>query len=203
MMKGLLIKDIYTLTKQLKFFLLMFAVLSLMPGYSMSAFAVCYSALLPITALAYDERSKWDKLAAMLPYSAESIVLSKYILGYMCILAAALLSAAGKAGYAFYTKTPVGTDMFLELASITCVGILLQAINFPLIFRLGVEKGRLLFMVLTAALIAAYFIFSEKGITGSIGMDVTGFLAIMVAAAVIASIVSIPISVLVYKRRDI
>ena len=30
--------------------------------------------MMPITTLAYDERSKWDRYAAMLPYSPEQIV---------------------------------------------------------------------------------------------------------------------------------
>ena len=42
-------------------------------GSSTASFAFVYSAMLPITAMAYDERSKWDKLAAMMPYSKRSI----------------------------------------------------------------------------------------------------------------------------------
>ena len=91
-MKGLLLKDCFTLVKQMKIFLLIIIVFSLVPGYSMSAFAIVYSALLPMSALAYDERSKWDSLAAMMPYRPRDMVLSKYLLGVGAVLAAVVLS---------------------------------------------------------------------------------------------------------------
>ena len=65
----------------MKIFLVLLVAFALIPGYSMSAFAVMYAAMLPMTALAYDERSKWDTLAAMMPYSTGALVLSKYLLG--------------------------------------------------------------------------------------------------------------------------
>ena len=86
-MKGLLLKDWYTLTRQLKFILAMLVFFSILPGYSTVSFALVYAAMLPITALAYDERSKWDELAAMMPYSVRELVLSKYILGLLCFIA--------------------------------------------------------------------------------------------------------------------
>ena len=46
-----------------------------------------YAAMMPISALAYDENCKWDQLAAMMPYSVRDIVLSKYLFGYICLLA--------------------------------------------------------------------------------------------------------------------
>ena len=66
-MKGLLIKDWKTLLKQMKVMLVIVVVLACIPGTYMAAFALFYAAMLPITALAYDERAKWDELAAMMP----------------------------------------------------------------------------------------------------------------------------------------
>lgn len=54
-MKGLLIKDFYTVVTQLKIFVILIIVFALIPGYSMGAFAMVYAALLPINALAWDE----------------------------------------------------------------------------------------------------------------------------------------------------
>ena len=73
-MKGLLIKDRKTLLKQMKVMLAITALLACVPSTYMSAFALFYAAMLPITALAYDERAKWDELAAMMPYTAKAIV---------------------------------------------------------------------------------------------------------------------------------
>ena len=77
-MSALLLKDYYVIFRQMKIFLLLILVFSCIPGTFYSTFAVVYASMLPYTALAYDERSKWDQLAAMMPYSARDVVLSKY-----------------------------------------------------------------------------------------------------------------------------
>ena len=58
-MSGLLLKDLLTIGKQMKLYLVILVVFALMPGMSMPAFAVVLAAMLPITAQAYDERAKW------------------------------------------------------------------------------------------------------------------------------------------------
>ncbi|MEG2037837.1 MAG: ABC-2 transporter permease, partial [Ruthenibacterium sp.] len=62
-MKGLLLKDFYVLWKQARVLLLLMLAFTVLPG--MSAFVILYAAMLPYTALAYDEQAKWDTLAAM------------------------------------------------------------------------------------------------------------------------------------------
>ena len=80
--KALLLKDWLVLSRQMKVFLVLIAVFSAVPVLSVSSFAIVYSAMLPYTAMAFDERDKWDRLAAMMPYRESDLVLSKYLLGY-------------------------------------------------------------------------------------------------------------------------
>ena len=68
-MKALILKDTYVMWKQTKVLLILILVFSCLPGAFYPTFAVVYAAILPYSAMAYDERSKWDQLAAMLPYS--------------------------------------------------------------------------------------------------------------------------------------
>ena len=62
-MKGLVWKDIYTLLKQTKFILLVMVLFACLPGYSMSAFAIFYGAMLPITPAILLSREKSIVLA--------------------------------------------------------------------------------------------------------------------------------------------
>ena len=66
-MKALLLKDFYVLWKQMKAFLVLILLFSALPGSYNAIFAVTYAAMLPYSCVAYDERSKWDQLAAMMP----------------------------------------------------------------------------------------------------------------------------------------
>ena len=117
-MKGLLLKDLYTLGKQMKIFLVLLVAFALIPGYSISAFAVMYAAMLPMTALAYDERSKWDTLAAMMPYSTGALVLSKYLLGYFLAFCAALIALAAQVALSLFQHTSVDKYALVALLDV-------------------------------------------------------------------------------------
>ena len=74
-MSALLLKDFYVMWKQTRVLLILILVFSCLPGAFYPTFAVVYAAILPYTAMAYDERSKWGQLAAMLPYADRERVL--------------------------------------------------------------------------------------------------------------------------------
>ena len=90
-MSALIRKDFYVLWKQMRFFLLLVIVFSVIGSEFYTIFAVVWASMLPYTALAYDERSHWDQLAAMMPYSTRNMVLSKYVLGWLCMAGAMML----------------------------------------------------------------------------------------------------------------
>lgn len=173
-MKGLLIKDFYTVVTQLKIFVILIIVFALIPGYSMGAFAMVYAALLPINALAWDEQSKWDNLARMMPYSRFDLVFSKYLIGYIYIAAA----------------------------------LLLLALNLPLMFRMGVEKGRLFFGIMVGAFCALIalggnMIDDGAGVAGFITSAKGGAIAAAVlAVTVLINAASVALSLKWYGKRE-
>ncbi|MFA7461839.1 MAG: ABC-2 transporter permease [Anaerovoracaceae bacterium] len=203
-MKGLLLKDFYTLVVQMKLFLLMIAIFTLVPNFSMSGFAIVYAAMLPITTLAYDERSKWTQLAAMMPYTPTELVVSKYILGYVTVAGAFALSLIAQAVIGSLKGSPIGGMDVLVVFITAHIALLIQAANLPLIFHFGVEKGRLLFMGIIAAMVM-------------IGMGAGTFLLTLFENAsaallrwaipagsvtVILNILSIRIAVAMYEKRQ-
>ena len=194
-MKALLLKDSYVLLKQMRFFFVLMAIFAVLPSFSMASFALVYSAMLPYTALAYDERSKWDTLAAMLPYTSYDIVAGKYVLGYLCTGGILLVSAAAR----LVTAKAFEIPMLLVLAS---VALLLMALTLPLMFKWGVEKGRLLFVFLMVGMAMA----SSSAVT-LLAVDTTGTGAsplipiCLFGAAVLCQFVSIPVAIRCYDSR--
>lgn len=200
-MKGLLIKDWKTLLKQMKVMLVIVVVFACIPGTYMAAFALFYAAMLPITALAYDERAKWDELAAMMPYTAKAIVGSKYVLGLTLVLPVLALSMLSRL---IVYSASITSESIMALLIIVGLSLILMAINLPFMFRFGVENGRLIYIVLTCVFIIAGVNFADK-----LADMVSGFETAMVAtvpllllaAAVIALLLSYLISVRVYRAR--
>lgn len=84
-MKALLLKDWYVLRKQVWSYLLIVLVWGLIPSLTLNLLAVVYGAMIPYTAMAYDQRSRWDRFTRMLPYSDRTVVLSRYSLGWISL----------------------------------------------------------------------------------------------------------------------
>lgn len=200
-MKGLLIKDWKTLVKQTKVMLAITSLLACVPSTYMSAFALFYAAMLPVTALAYDERAKWDELAAMMPYTAKAIVGSKYVLGLMLVLPVLALSILSRL---LVHSTPIVSEDTMSLLITACLSLILMAIDLPFMFRFGVEKGRLIYIVLTCVFVITGVTYADKladMVSGFETVMVTTVPLLLLAAAVIALLLSYVISVRVYRAR--
>ena len=202
-MKGLLLKDIYTLMKQLRslFFVLFF--LSFVMNSYMCAFLIYYAAMLPITAFAYDERSKWDELALMMPYSIRDLVGSKYLLGLCSVLAASAfscillpVSALIKGGSAYDPSGWIGI-LFLAL-----IALILMAINLPLTFLFGVEKGRIVLCILLGVGVSLGFLIKEQ-LLPLVSLFAHPLLPalILLALTVVLLLLSLWVSTRIYQKK--
>ena len=202
-MSALLLKDFYTLIRQTRIFLIMILIFAVMPGFNLAGFAVVYAAMLPITALAYDERSKWDSLAAMMPYTPRQIVVSKYVLGYAGIGLAVALSLTAKVITAMIQHAGADTSGLLSILFLACVATIILAASLPFMFRIGVEKGRILLFILLAAVAAATMVGGDKLISyiDSIQLEMTAMTLAVVAASILVNIISISLSIRFYKLK--
>jgi len=195
--RGLLLKDFYVLLRQMRALLLVVIIFAVIPGSSLNAFAVIYAAMLPYTALAYDERSHWDQLAGTMPYAPWELVLSKYVLGWSFTAgAAALCLLAGALERPF-------TDSAADPASVGlafCIGLLLMAVTLPLMFLFGVERGRMLFILLSVV-IACSCVGAVSGTLVEGGGAAAALTLLLPAGAAVLTAVSVPVSVRLYIRR--
>ena len=204
-MKALLMKDCYVLWKQMRIFILILLVFCLFNGSFGNLFVVIWASMMPYTAMAYDERSKWNQLAAMMPYSTRDIVLSKYALGWLLMVCALVLclvvqTLARIAGSGLDAVAPSGYLLGL------LAGILILNITLPLFFRFGVEKGRMWMFLLIILVCAATGALSSVTISVAEGYTSMAFqnsiLAALVALDVVTTAVSIPLSMRLYRARQ-
>lgn len=202
-MRALILKDFYVMWKQTKVLLIIILVFSCLPDAFYPTFAVIYAAILPYSAMAYDERSKWDQLAGMLPYADRDIVLGKYLFGYLSIAVAAGLSLVIQTALTlFWDRASDNLSPLSTIPLAVCVGVCVLALTLPLMFRFGVEKGRLV-MFLSIFLVCG----STGVLTGisSDSLDGGYYLSLALPAAALAAVVltavSIPLSLRLYRRR--
>lgn len=199
-MKGLLLKDLYVLTRKMQMFFLVIIIFAVLPGFNMTVFAVVYSAMMPYTALAYDERSKWGQLAGTMPYSTRDIVVSKYVLGWLFMVAAALIALIAGTVESHFIQNASSP---LTVAMAFWAGLIMMAITLPPMFHFGVERGRM-FFILLIIVIACGSAALISGITDSpSAASLLPLLELLLpVAAVVLTLISIPLSIRLYQNRN-
>lgn len=203
-MIGLLKKDLYVADKSGRLLLVLALVFSMVPslGAFGSTYAMMMAFMLPLNSIAYDERCKWDRYAAMLPYKPEQIVWSKYVLSYIYTLLAECIIILGAL---VRSRLKDMLDMAEEIQTgmaLVVAMLLITALGFPVLYRFGSEKGRLvMILVMGAGIGIALGIMSIfDGTPGQ--MSFQTLMLIGVAAAVALTLVSFRLSVRFYRNRQ-
>ena len=202
-MKALLLKDFLTLSRYLRMALLFVVIFACIPGGSMAAYALVFAAMIPITALAYDEQSKWPRLAAMMPYTTRQLVASKYVLGYIMLGGAILLSVVSTVVTTLVRGDVLDPASLSMLFILACAASLILAVIMPLILRFGVKKGRLVMLVGVAAIVGVTFVLGEDdGLMAAMDASLVAVTVVFLAVCVAVNALSIPLSVRIYSRKN-
>ena len=152
-MKGLLLKDFCILKKQMKLmvvfviFYAIWAVAAKMPTM-MGTMVILLSIMMPISSLSYDEAGQWYRYAFSLPIPRRTLVLSKYVLGFLVSLGGLVVSAIGNIIILALTNGENALESWLTIIGFLELGVIFLSIIIPILFKYGVEKGRLLIVVI-------------------------------------------------------
>lgn len=213
-MTGLIVKDFCTLKKQMKIyivFLAFYAIYGIAVKKSSMFLGMCsmLSMILPISTFSWDEYVKWDKYAMALPLSPKLIVLSKYI---VALLLETITIIIGLPLIIMIEFTKGKVHLFESL--ITClvivsVGIIFYSIFLPNIYYFGVEKARIILLILIAIPSVLIFLILNSKIPilnieqlrpSKTLLELLPF--ILFGVAIISFVVSFFISVAIYKKKE-
>ena len=147
--RGLLLKDIFELSAQCRVQLVLTGVYLLLPLFirGIALFAsvgMMLLAMMPVYALGYDERCRWERYALAMPVRKSDLFWSRFLLGVIAV-------ALGAAVQVLVALLAGRGDLLSSLAITAPAAILYLLIVLPLMMKLGVEKGRFLLLLLTAA----------------------------------------------------
>lgn len=202
-MKALLIKDFLTLSKMIRTIVIIMLIVACVPQLNMAVFFMVYCSMLPITALGYDERTKWDMQAAMMPYRPLEIVLGKYVLGYVLLISITALALLTGIIVTRITASPMTADQYLTVIIYAMATTVFQAVTLPLAFRFGTEKGRLIFGigfgVASGVLFALVPLLNDN--MDAIMLTRGQVAALILAVAAAANLLSVRLSIRFYRRK--
>jgi len=202
-MIGLILKDFLNLRKQMKIYLILiifYLAIGMVSGNPamLSSMMAIVAFMIPITALSYDERSKWDRYALTMPLSRSSIVVSKYILGLIFLIMAFIVSILSNL---FLNNILLEESMVTNLSSLS-MGLILMSIIFPIIFKMGVEKGRVYMMLVLFIPTAFILLLSKTGMTMPNEETIKSFFYVLPVISVLMFTLSILISVSIYNKKE-
>lgn len=203
-MRGLIIKDLVNLKAQARVMLVLvvfyvFIAITSENTAILGGIIAVLAAMLPITAMAYDEKAKWDKYALSMPLTRTDLVLSKYILGLGFSMVAFLVNIAFNLVLGF-----VATNEILILCSaLLGASILFISLVLPVMFKYGVEKGRIVMMILIFSPTAAVMLIQKANIAppSQAFIDKIPYVAPVVILALLG--ISMMMSLKIYKVKEL
>lgn len=202
-MKGLILKDLLNLKKQSKimFVLIIFYfvfALTNKNGSMFSGMILILFAMFPITAMSYDERANWDKYALAMPVSRINIVLSKYILGFILSCIALIISLIAQ----IIIDTSINTENIGATLLIFVLSLLFTSILLPIMFKFGVEKGRMLMFIVLFTPTIAIMLLPKLIPTPPTEEMIMKMLYAFPVIVIIIYILSIFLSINIYKKKE-
>ncbi len=204
-MKGLLIKDLLSIKRQARVYLFLAVLWIVMSTINkdtafFQGFTVLLCSMMPITALAYDERAHFEKYALTMPLSRKDIVLSKYLLGLICTGVAVIIGSVFEILLSLFIHAQVSPTMPLTLSTLFGIGLLFISFTMPIMFKFGTEKGRIVYMAV-AVLAVLLPTLEKKGAFASSAIDVRMLYFLPVIALVILYL-SAQLSIGIYRRKE-
>lgn len=203
-MKGLILKDLYMMRKYNMSFLLIFAVFMVVSFFGgensfFTVYPVLLAGILPVNLIAYDEKSKWMSYAVVFPYSRRQIVTVKYIITAVVYAVILLLTFVVQ----WLKATVYGGDISDNVSIISVlapVGIMPSAVMLPLIFKLGVEKGRIVYILGICIICALIPMFT---MSEDISIDIGAAQLMIIIIPILLFIFSWFVSVRVFEKREL
>ena len=114
----------------------------------MGTMVILLSIMMPISSMSYDEAGQWYRYAFSLPIPRRTLVLSKYVLGFLVSLGGLVVSAIGNIIILALTNGENALESWLTIIGFLELGVIFLSIIIPILFKYGVEKGRLFIVVI-------------------------------------------------------
>lgn len=211
-MKGLILKDLIFIKNNTKAQLLsiasVFVIAYVFSDLSMITMIPIILIIFCISTFSYDEYNGCNTYITALPVSRKKIVLSKYIFTLIIAIIALALSSLIVGIIAIVENNFNALEMLAQMFGSTVGVCFAIAIMYPLIYKYGSQKGRLLLLVIFAIVAVSGFLTSELFIklsfdTSSLIYFINKNFEIVGLVLFLASMsISYFISARIYEKKD-
>ncbi len=205
-MKGLLLKSWKNVLPMLAYYVFFFVVFFIVSAVNrdplyFAAVSVAFAVAVPLAAMSRDETDGWDAFAVAAGVSRGKLAVSRYLFSLFCIVPAWLASVV---------LIFLAEDRLEAVATVLLfmgAGMIAAAVLMPLCFRFGIEKSRVLLIVVLLLIFAAAFavgvlLFGEDlGVSWNLPLFVLP--CVVLGAGVLAVAASLLIGIRILQTKDL
>lgn len=211
-MKGLLLKDLYTLKGMgrqyiiVVIFMMLWAVGMKTPSF-VYVFSIMMGAMVLLSSLTLDETVSFNRFALTMPMNVSTLIKEKYVLflitmglgvGVSCILMFIL------------QLLPIQMEGFdyLEMVPVMTVFIVGTAISLPIIFQKGAEKGRYAYIASMLGMGAVFYgilkLCTASGISFEeiVAVNEGMFAVLSLVICIVSLLISYQVSVKLVQKKE-
>lgn len=205
-MKGLILKDLFVLKQQsrlltgLVVFYFLYALV--IEDVRMLNMIILVSLMLPMITMAYDEKSKWEKYALAMPVTRDTLVLSKYLFAIALLLAGVIAVGAASSLIVFFSRGMNIKEVLMMSVTVGAIGLMFQALILPILFKFGVEKTRVIMMVIVFMPVFLGAMSDRLGISIPGDGTLTLGLYLLPLVIVLFMFISIKLSLTIYHKKE-
>lgn len=208
-MLGLIYKDMLVSRKYFKSVLLLVAFYFVFGIFTNNIMFAAYmiiilSTMIIFATFSFDEVAKWDSFALSLPVKRSDIVISKYVIAYTWSALGAILSMATYFIYNTLNNLALEYESFISAGVALELSILVVSITSPIIYKYGIEKGRLaLFVILGIPAILILFIASKMNLAMPSESTIKLLVLTSPIITILVALTSIYLSIYIYKNKEV
>lgn len=210
-MNGLVLKDLYSIQKYLKQYLLFFVVFAIvavttkMPSF-VGFLGGFYGMSLFISTFNTDEIFQWEAYALTGPLSKRDLVKGKYTLMLLLMGGALALALVGELVICAVTKLSLAENLVAGFAMIIYIFFMISIV-IPLIYKLGSEKARncmiLIFVVPSIVFVFIGKLVGNEKLNAFIeNLNWLGVAAGAVILCIVAVIISYFVSIKIIEKKE-
>ncbi|OBR96128.1 hypothetical protein CLRAG_05790 [Clostridium ragsdalei P11] len=214
-MNGLILKDLYNLKssgKSLFIPIVVFSLFYFLQGINMEVwdvFIIFFVSIFVINTMSYDNTAKWDKYALTMPVTRRDVVLSKYMVSIIVIFIGSILATALSFAQGINKHNLDVIEIFTVNGAAMAGGFLFISVTLPVIYKFGVEKSRVLILLVflaPAGIVIGKSKFAKLKFSPLAVQYIHIILkylpVILLLIAILAVLISYSISLKVYSNKD-
>ena len=199
-MKALLIKELKTSI----LFMIFIAVFSMFSTWAGTMYiGMIYVLMLPILIINQDELTRFNRLASMMPISNATVVLEKYVLVLIGLVESLLFTGLGMLlGYFVMDVDVLGNGLPSTLLVQLIILFLYLTITMPINFAISSQVGRTVCMIVSLMIVgAAVGVWTGLSKANIMNLQ-TVYPYIALGISIVLCILSIPLTIFIYNRKD-